>query len=198
MLRPNTDDNRIWTEVYTQNEYRLPLRVDGWFVLDIGANIGAFSKLCIDRGAGRVVAFEPSVDNQEIFIQNAPGAELRKEAVWNVRGTAMLRKHPMHPTACYSLISNLLQPGVIVPTLTFVDVLSLGTWNLCKIDCEGAEYALFDCPSTIIRRAARYVIEFHLPELHTESVRHMLAFGYNENWRQERAAAITVMFTIRN
>lgn len=60
----------IWCETYLRNVYRLPDRMDGWKVVDIGANEGVFSHLAFERGAATVVSCEPVKANYARLVQN--------------------------------------------------------------------------------------------------------------------------------
>lgn len=201
-IRHGSDDEYVWSTVYHQNEYRLPESIRGWNVLDIGGNIGAFALLCSERGASTVLSFEPDAANRELYVQNLEGCTadvtLRPEAVWGCQGHVMLR-HSANPKghACTSVVMNLSQPGVMVPVLTFAEALSFGYWDLAKIDCEGAEYALFDCQPEVVRRAERYAIEFHLASRHDECAQRMCAYGYRLDWRTDHETGTAVMHFTR-
>lgn len=68
LFRIGTSDRAIWENVNNLNEYRLPEKFsENDVILDIGGNTGAFSHACIQRGAGKVIAFEPDPDNFLIF-----------------------------------------------------------------------------------------------------------------------------------
>jgi FkbM family methyltransferase len=68
LYRHGTSDAAIWKNVVELNEYRLPDQFEPKsLVLDIGGNTGAFTYACIQRGAAKVIAFEPDPDNFHIF-----------------------------------------------------------------------------------------------------------------------------------
>jgi FkbM family methyltransferase len=68
LFRHGTSDANVWESVVDRNEYRLPDKFEpNSLVLDIGANIGSFSYACIQRGAAKVIAFEPDPDNFALF-----------------------------------------------------------------------------------------------------------------------------------
>ena len=71
ILRESTSDVKIWQEVFHDNCYHLNASVKGRTVIDIGANIGAFSCLASKLGASKVVSFEAASLNYEVFSENA-------------------------------------------------------------------------------------------------------------------------------
>lgn len=69
LFRHGTSDKNIWESVaLVGNEYRLGDHFDtNDVILDLGAQTGSFSYACIQRGAQKVIAFEPDPDNFAIF-----------------------------------------------------------------------------------------------------------------------------------
>ena len=87
VLRPGTNDDVIYENVVTRNEYRLPDQFPpGAVVLDIGVHVGAFSHLALTRGAASLYGFEPEPSNFAWARRNlAPFGErvhLDHRAVW--------------------------------------------------------------------------------------------------------------------
>jgi FkbM family methyltransferase len=86
-FRRGTCDRKIFYDISEKNEYQLPdtLNANG-VVIDIGAHIGTFSYTCLQRGARRVLAFEPEPQNFELAVHNLRAFDarvrLRKLAVW--------------------------------------------------------------------------------------------------------------------
>lgn len=72
-FRPGTSDLNVLKEVLEQRAYRSvkhQFDVDkGEHWLDLGANIGAFTIYCLDKGAS-VTAFEPNKNNFTLLFQN--------------------------------------------------------------------------------------------------------------------------------
>ena len=83
-IRPDTDDSYIWSMVYGENLYGAPDTFHpSDIVLDVGSHIGAFSRLCLDRGA-KVFGCEPSSKNIPLAILNTdhPRCVFFPVAVW--------------------------------------------------------------------------------------------------------------------
>lgn len=72
-VRPDTTDEQVIDEVLRRNVYEKPSigfviePTDMW--LDLGANIGTFTLLCLARGA-RVAAYEPETSNAQLLRKN--------------------------------------------------------------------------------------------------------------------------------
>lgn len=71
LFRAGTSDANIFNAVVTHNEYKLADRFEPTdLILDIGACIGAFAYACVQRGAGRVMCFEPDPENYVLLRQH--------------------------------------------------------------------------------------------------------------------------------
>jgi len=83
LFRPGTSDENIVRSVVDGNEYKLPDAFEPTdLIVDIGGCIGAFAHACIQRGAGRVMCFEPDPENYWLLRQHLADeiAEGRVEA----------------------------------------------------------------------------------------------------------------------
>lgn len=68
LFRPGTCDSNVFHDVHVRDEYRLnELDLKDKVCLDIGGHIGSFAYACIQRGAKKVVSFEPDPDNFCLF-----------------------------------------------------------------------------------------------------------------------------------
>ena len=142
----------------------------GDVIVDIGANIGAFSVACALRSqAGAIYAFEPCTDNfkllEENIERNCPGAVTAiHRAVHRDNTPKTLYLDPEQsgghsfyggrcftaadPIACSSLAEVIDEIG------RDIDIL--------KIDAEGSEYEiLFSCGELVRRRVRTIVMEAH-------------------------------------
>lgn len=152
-------DRAIVRGVYEEDEYRLPARMGGWRVIDVGAHLGAFSRLCAERGAA-VTAFEPDPDNFALLGRNVAGLDVAcvNAAVMGAAGRATLWRWP-DPCA-HTLVDGCGLMGPEVEVLGVGDALSeSGGADLVKIDAEGAEYSII--PATEFPGVERLIVEFH-------------------------------------
>ena len=72
-MRFSEDDpkgsKKVAEDIILENKYQLPEDMKGLKVLDLGANIGAFTVAALERGA-EVVAVEPEGRNFETLLDN--------------------------------------------------------------------------------------------------------------------------------
>jgi FkbM family methyltransferase len=189
LVRPGTNDDVIFANVVTRNEYRVPEDMSGAVVIDIGAHIGTFSHLALARGAAEVHAFEPEASNFRFARKNlTPFGErvhLHNRAVW--------RSDIVAPTLHFwrstddanvgggTLIWDTDGPLVdAVPFDEVIDAISEGgsrQIDLVKIDCEGAEFPIL-LTSRRLDRVHRIVGEYH--ELRADPPPHVRVPGYSE------------------
>lgn len=136
----------IWDGVTLRNEYQMPgSGLGGGLVIDLGANVGAFSHWALLRGASKVIAVEPWGDNLPVLRKNLKrwGSKVAfvDRAVWKERSKMRLSSHDQHiagNTSTISLVGNVGDVQV-VPTVTLDELIGNETIRLIKIDIEGAE-----------------------------------------------------------
>jgi FkbM family methyltransferase len=141
------------------------VRPDDWIV-DIGANVGFFSKQFCEwvAGSGRVLAFEPEHENFRFLQQMAtkPGADgvllARQCLVADVDTTLQLVLNPDNP-ADHRIGAN----GIPTPAVRLDTVFRSLVWppvGLLKIDVQGAE--------SLVLRGAQETLERSHPAIFIE------------------------------
>ena len=166
------DATTAWTVAVqiAMGDYRWPglTPEPGWRVVDVGANIGAFSLWAEQLGAD-VTAFEPEPKTYASLVANVAGrrvsptqAALVGEAVPAVRLYLSDVRSTRHTLLAKEIESGApLRDFIDVPTVTIADVVGEGC-DLLKLDCEGAEFeALLRADDETLRRAQRLVVEYH-------------------------------------
>jgi FkbM family methyltransferase len=163
----------IWVrDSYTRNNLKL---CPGAVVIDIGANIGAFT-VWIARAnpKARIIAVEPDPRNLTFLSRN-----LFRNAVTNVsvvpaacggeKGEGVI--YARGSGALHSLFSNDMQGSTFYPlykaaivTLEEIfDQYSVERCDLLKIDCEGSEYdILFSSSVKTLSRISKISLEYHV------------------------------------
>ena len=181
-LRPGTNDELIYTNVVTRNEYRVPADLAGAVVVDIGMHVGTFSYLALTRGAAEVHGYEPEVSNYACAVRNLRRfhgrVHLHNRAVWR-SDIAAPTLHFWNSTDGANAGGGTLiwdTDGPLVDAVPFDDVVEAISdggrrrINLLKIDCEGAEFPIL-LTSSHLDRIDRIVGEYH--ELRAELPRHV-------------------------
>jgi FkbM family methyltransferase len=157
----------FWEQVYTP---RLAEVANPAVVLDLGANIGAFSLWTARRWhPGRIVAVEMDPDNFRLLEQNIRLNDLAGKvlpvqvAVWDANGRVGIRRH------AFNHGMNQATPDPAdggVPALTLeklMDQNGLDRIDFLKMDIEGAEQRLLNPENEqLFRHAVRHLIaELH-------------------------------------
>ena len=144
-------------EVFAFGSYeRVGALDDGAFVVDVGANLGAFVLWAAERCAGlRGLAFEPDPVAHEFLMRNLElnaidGVQAHRSAVGAEAGSALLHRSgdgdgvsTLFPGAGEH--DDLLVAALEVPVTAFDELIaSLGEQRIAvlKLDCEGAEHRI--------------------------------------------------------
>lgn len=163
-FRERTLDEWIYARVVHDNEYLLPDWISG-VVIDVGAHIGSFTHLALERGANTVLAFEPDAENYKALCANLKEeiAEGRVQAynmaVWrsdvadlDTLPTLYFDPYPSLLPQGFDILNtggNTLQnrpvPGGSPPiTVVPLDAI-LKNWteiSYLKLDCESSEFPI--------------------------------------------------------
>jgi FkbM family methyltransferase len=166
------DASTAWTVALqiASGDYRWPglTPEPGWHVVDVGANIGAFS-LWAERLGAEVVAYEPEPKTYESLVANVAGRRVstRQAALVGEAAPAVRLYLSGVRSTRHTLLAKEIESGaplrdfVDVPTVTVADVVGDGC-DLLKLDCEGAEFeALLRSDDETLRSARRLVVEYH-------------------------------------
>lgn len=163
--RPNTTDDRIVREVYTDNHYRVSSSLKGKAVIDIGANIGAFSILCAERGAD-VFAFEPEPNNFQLLLRHIKEAGLENKITPMQMGVGGEGIHKLYVNPNnYGANSQFIKNNLGLREDNFVYMYmtnDFGTGDIVKIDCEGGEIGVLKSIVELPHRLPeKMIVEFH-------------------------------------
>jgi FkbM family methyltransferase len=167
-IRPNTSDQKAIDEVVTKKDYERkyfkPSKDDVW--ADLGANIGAFSRLYADD-VKKIYAYEPSPISYSLLVENTkdkPNVECIQKAVSNKDGTIQFYERPKQNWR--NSTRNIFKDSV----LTFVGCIGADKLpedvNAVKIDVEGSELEIMEAldMSKINKLIMEWSFDF-LPEI---------------------------------
>ena len=145
----------IWPvlEVYALHGYRLErFDLTDSNVLDVGAHIGAFSTaVCAAYRGTTVSAFEPTPETFQYLRRNIAQNGLASRIMpFNAAISPYGGPVPLHVAGPADSTNRILpapSPGAIsVPSIALTKALTCfgRHFDVCKLDCEGAEYDLLD------------------------------------------------------
>jgi FkbM family methyltransferase len=136
----------------------------GKVVLDLGANIGAFSNNVLKAGAKKVYAFEPEPENIEMIkkqkFYDSERFKLIEKAVSNETGTAEFYVNGKTNKGAHSLRKRRGRDTIEVKTISLQEVIEKTNPDIIKMDIEGAEFAL-DFSSIFESEVEAIAIEIH-------------------------------------
>jgi FkbM family methyltransferase len=144
-------------------------------IVDIGANVGVFTKLCLQKlpEVIEIMAFEPDLDNFEILCYNFedesrvlryPIGIFYGKNKGKLRGTGdgnpgggifeEVSNEHLHPH-----VNKLVSRNVEVEMTTLENYHNVGP-DLMKLDVEGSEYNIIE-NSAVLHQTRFLIIEFH-------------------------------------
>jgi FkbM family methyltransferase len=178
---------QVVNSLLIDNEYRLPAEIRG-LVLDIGGHIGSFAICCAERGAKRVLSVEPDSANFRALAANLAPYRPRVSALfggaWSSSETIALAQPPgaLH-TGGWSAVHPRADAAAS-PAYHVNDLIQLvGTVDLLKLDCEGAEWEILTAAD--LSHVAAICGEYHLAPIERGEV----DAGFGLEWLRERLDA---------
>lgn len=159
--RPDTTDDMTLKDI---GQYKLLPIPEGATVLDVGGHIGIFTNYALERGAGRVVAYEPEPSNFAMLQKNTEGkpVEIHNKALTGDGRDVQLNVKTSGHSGGHSIVyDGPTRQHIIVSSERFHDVIQRVQPQVVKIDCEGAEYE-FDVPHSFPDSVQYLTMEIHL------------------------------------
>jgi FkbM family methyltransferase len=157
-------------EFFVQRKFDFLDIKKGGLVVDVGANFGLFSRYCLERGAGEVLAVEP---NSEAFlylqknIKQEEGRMLCK-VIHNHDGEIEFHESENSlVSGLYKDRNDMAAHGNL--TTKKIECLTLDSLlkdeeeiDLLKMDVEGAEYEILEaCSDETLNKCSKVYLEFH-------------------------------------
>lgn len=136
-----------------------PRSLEPLIIVDIGANVGMFSKICsLKFPNAEIYAYEPNPKSVEWLKINAQGTNIKVYpfAVWNSSGKVLLN------IDCNSIDVHISETGSLEVESICADEIAEGkNIDILKLDCEGAEWQILKY-SSILKRSKYLYMEYHL------------------------------------
>lgn len=184
-FRPGTCDENVFVDVFNRNQYRLPDSIGTQgpreAILDIGAHIGSFTQACLERGATRVISFEPEIQNFRFLCTHLepeigdgrvfpvrmavwkPGSRFENLSDYLVEGEE-INTGGAYLSACRKEGESSQDRSVACASLDeIVKWMEITKIPILKLDCEGAEMEILKS-SNSISLVDRIVGEYHISE----------------------------------
>jgi len=145
----------------------------GWTVVDIGASVGEFTVWAAAKGAGKVLAVEPSPSALNLLEKNISAnglsnrARIIPVAISNIEGLGLQDTGRYHHGGRSLVGYNGNSVSEVLPVETkslsqLFEEEDILVCDLMKVDIEGGEYDLFlQSPPSVFDRVNRIVLEFH-------------------------------------
>ncbi len=175
--------NRFFTD---EKEFAIVDRLisPGDWVLDIGANVGQYTKRFSELvgDSGRVIAFEPVPDTFELLTANAQRFRQKNVTLFNAAASDQCVALGMAIPTLSSGLSN-YYAAHLTPTANGLTVLTFPIGNvqfphsirLAKIDAEGHELAVLRGMENLLRRDQPTLI---VETFAADVEKFLLGFGY--------------------
>jgi len=183
----NTDRTAV-EEVWRDDTYRIErAHVAGQVVVDVGANVGAFTVLAAKLGARRVHAYEPHPDNRACLERN-------------VAANGVADRVTVHPEAVTGKTGgtvrlagsgggvHIADEGLEVGTVSLADVFAVAGESvaLLKMDVESSEWLIFGSVTAddLSGHVARLALEWHGPRMGPHCAHLDDDGGYLNRWHR--------------
>jgi FkbM family methyltransferase len=168
-VRHNTGDRVVLHEVFYDGHYDMPDAAWAYLrgldrpveIVDLGANIGLFGVLMLDRLPGsRITAFEPDRSNAAVHLRTIEANGAADD--WRLLQVAASNRPGRVSFVSGEFARSRIDPGYGGEEVESVDVFAhLGHADFAKVDIEGGEWAILDDERFRSLETPVLVLEYH-------------------------------------
>lgn len=148
-------------------------------VLDVGGFEGESAVYFWQKGAKKVIIYEPVPAHVEVIKKNVAlnhiQAEIHQSGIGTKDETQIIEYEKTDPGFG---ILNKGSKHLEIQISEASRVIQESGANIAKFDCEGGEQSLVDVPTEILRKIAYYIIEVHSPQIRTAVLEKFLGAGF--------------------
>jgi len=167
LIRPKTTDVVSVMEVFKDEVYKKLKITDNDIVLDLGANIGAFSLYANSKHSPqKTYSYEVEPSNFEMLRKNVGNNVLADKINYFNLGVVAdnIEKRDLfldtNCTGCHTMLPSLQKQKILVQCVNIQDVIEKHNPTVVKMDIEGSEY---ECLKSIksFKNIRELMLEFH-------------------------------------
>ncbi len=159
------------------------IRLGSGVVLDVGAFLGESALLFLLHGAERVIAIEPFPKNFKILLQviqenSLEGSVIPVHAALSLRDDEIsLRYDGKSLPHSFGLLAG--DESLKIQSVNLERLIQEHSPSLVKMNCEGCESILPNCPADVIGLVPNWIIQIHGTELLREIPRLFEGLGFS-------------------
>jgi len=178
---PDLSLMKEWSATYKKVERYL----DGSIILDIGANLGIFSRMALTRfGAEKCFCYEPDPGAFSVLRHNVRKGNLFQSAVGECSGTTELNISPSGNSISASTVFNKRgRQSLKVDQVSFTKIVEKHSPTLIKSDCEGAELYWLN-GQTLPEFVKVVTAELHREEPGFEQLSEKVIRSFRRGWKE--------------
>lgn len=214
--RAGVGDFGVLNEIFIHNSYQDGLNriAKGSVVIDVGANIGAFSIAAAAAGARRVFAFEPLKENFDLLLRHIKANNMEDVIVpvqlavadksceatfyYNDTDAGGGTFFPtIHANWTGSQTAKKVKQRSVqcVSLMEYFDQQKIDHCDLLKLDCEGAEFDILQSIGGVANRIGAIILEYHSDGKLDQIKKRLKELGFKE---EPRRAPYQILFAVRS
>lgn len=167
VFRKNTSDTDVFRQVFVENEYILPIKINPKFIIDGGANVGYASLWFAENfPKAKIIAIEPEKSNYNILKQNIKlykNIESIQAGLWHKSTYLRIVNTELGKWGSKTVEVDSFNKHDI-QAITINNILNNSNFNkidILKLDIEGSEKEVFSKNLEWLDKTNMIIIELH-------------------------------------